>query len=266
MSRSCPTETSANPSTRFFEWKGGEGALTYYDKEAKERVFVKGAFRFLVLDVLSTVTGYHDKKGGIYSNEVRNVSTDNLVVKFFKAGEIANGLWSAIKKDVAYEKGQFAASVYIAFREAGKEGPLQIGNIKMSGCALSPWFDFRKAHRKDIETDKAVVIKAGTEITTGSGRNTITFIPPVFSLVDATPETNAEAVALDKELQAFLKGHLKRSVDETLDQRTGHAEEEADQRHPAEDEPPEYVEEVARRAPRPSDPDLDAAEEDDIPF
>ena len=36
MSRSNPTETLSNPSTKFIDWSGSEGKFKYYDKEKKE--------------------------------------------------------------------------------------------------------------------------------------------------------------------------------------------------------------------------------------
>ncbi len=246
MSRSNPNSATQNPSQRWHEWKGGDGQLEWYDRETKKSVPVKLPFKFLVLDTLSTITGYSNKHGGIGSNEVRDVRTDPLLVKFFKAGNIANGLWSNIKEKVGYNDGKFTASVYIAYRE-NKDAPLQIGNIKMAGCALSPWFDFKKKHQAEIN-DKAVTMTAGEEVTVGTGKSAIVFTPPVFTVSEISAETNAEAVALDKELQEFLAGYLKRPVDEKMDQRSG---------HPAEDENQDYEEadHAAKRHPHPSDPD-----------
>ena len=217
MSRSNPTASNPNPATRWFEWKGSEGKLVWYDKEKKENIEAPKGFRFLVLDQLNTVTGYNKKaKSGIHSNEVRE-STDILVVKYFSGDIIAEGSWTAIKKDVIYEKGKFAKSVYIAFKDGDE---LKIGNIKMSGSALGPWFDFSKKHRSDLDT-KAVLIKAGEKDTTGD----VEFIPPAFSIIDANDETNAAAKLLDIELQKFLDGYFKRTKIEQIDQRTGHEDE-----------------------------------------
>lgn len=254
MSRANPTASSPNPCSTWFEWKGEFGQVSHYDKEKKERVIVPTPFKFIVLDTLSTVTGYNKKlKSGIYANEVRNISADPLVVKFFKGEEIANGLWSAIKKDVAYENGKFCASVYIAFRES-KEAPMQIGNIKMNGCALGPWFDFQKKSRADIDA-KGVTMKAGTKDTSGS----VDFVPPVFSISEITGESNTEAQHLADTLAIFLKGYLKRPVDETLDQRTSHQAEDENQDY-------EEAEATARRPQHPSDPHPSDEAELDIPF
>lgn len=263
MSRSNPTSHSANPATRFFEWKGGDGKLVWYNKETKEveTVAMPKGFRFLVLDQLSTVTGYNDKmKSGIYSNEVRDVRADAMVVKLFQGGEIANGIWSNIKERVSFKDGKFACSVYIAFKDGDE---LKIGNIKMSGCALGPWFDFAKKNQSAIN-EKAIVIWAGEEVTKGSGRSAIIFNPPVFTVAEVSPETNEQAIGLDAELQEFLKGYLKRPIDDKLDQRTGHAAED-EREDPTDYSQERHAEPPARKAP-PVDPDLDVPEDSDIPF
>lgn len=217
MSRSNPTANNPNPSQRWFQWKGKDGKLVWYDKEKKENVEVKEGFRFLVLDQLSTVTGYNKKaKSGIRSNEVRDVA-DTMVVKYFSGDTIAEGPWASIKKDVVYEKGKFAKSVYIAFKDGDE---LKIGNIMMTGSALGPWFDLNKAHGSELNK-KAVVIKAGEKDTTGD----VEFVPPVFTLVDTTDETNAIATDLDRELQDFLKGYLAKTKHEQVEQPPAEREE-----------------------------------------
>lgn len=243
MSRSAPTQNNPNPSTRWLEWKGGDGTLEYYDKQTKEKVTVPPPFKFLVLDQLSTVTGYCEKnEAGIYANEVRDVRADALFVKVFKGGALANGLWEDVKDKVKAAGGKFACSVYIAFRE-NKSAPLQIGNIKISGCALGPWFDFRKKHQSEIN-EKAVTIRVGAQEKKGGTK----FFPPLFEPSEISAETNAEAVALDAELQEFLAVYLKRPIADKVDQRTGHQ---------PEDENQEYADAEANRKPHPSDPDPD---------
>ena len=80
MSRSKPATTT--PCKRFFEWSGGTGTLHYYDKEKKDRVEVKLPFTFLILDELATITGFCEQDSSRYwSNEVRSISKDELVVK-----------------------------------------------------------------------------------------------------------------------------------------------------------------------------------------
>lgn len=239
MSRSNPISNNPNPATKFFEWRGSEGAVQYYDREAKENIKVPGVFKFLVLDELSTVTGYNKRaKSGVYANEVRDVRTDVLHVKMFNGEEVSSGIWSEIKEKVNFKNGSFATSCYMAFKE---DGEMKIGNLKISGCALGPWIDFRRKHQKDINT-KAVAMTAGEKDTSG----TVEFIPPEFSIIEITPEADEKAKELDRELQAFLTGYLKR----------GHTAQGTDNL-PGEDIPPEHREEPAGTETQEQEPDPD---------
>lgn len=249
MSRSNPNTDSKNPSSRWFEWKGGDGKLQWFDKEKKENVVVKLPFTFLLLDQLSTVTGYNKKKGGIHANEIRDSRQDTLVVKFFSGATIAEGLWMQIKDRVTAEKGGFAASCYIAYKDGDE---LKIGNIRVSGCALGPWFDFVKDHRNDLNT-KAVTITAGKEDTSGN----VDFTPPVFGIKDTTKETDLAAVELDRQLQTFLSGYLKRTKIDATNQTAEHRAEEENQERDEEVPPP-------RGRGKKHDPDDEA--QDNIPF
>lgn len=220
MSLSRPSNRTPNPATRHFEWKGKDGHLQYYDKEAKENVIVKLPFKFLLLDRLATVTGYNKKlKSGIYSNEVRDTRSDPFIVKVFSGGIAAEGVWAEIKDKVTSRAmgGCFASNCYIAFRD-GKE--LALGALKLSGCALGPWFEFEKLHRKTVANPfapdgkrieelhaKAIVINKGKPNEEGE----IAFVPPLFSLVDKTAETHAAAMKLDDELQEYLDGYFART-------------------------------------------------------
>ena len=101
MSRSNQTSTSSNPSQRFIEWGGEEGILSYWDKDLKESITVNPPFTVMVLDELSTITGYDGKnKCGVYSNEIKDTKTEVLTVKSFKGGEIAKGLYADIKDKI----------------------------------------------------------------------------------------------------------------------------------------------------------------------
>ena len=210
MSRSNPTETSSSPCTRWFEWAGGSdgGVVRYYDKEAGKQVEVGEKFAFLLLDELASVKGWHDASdSGIYSNEVRDTRQDVLVVKSFKGGELASGLYAQIRDRVGNLGGHFHGSCYIAYKDGDQ---YKLGNIGFKGAALMTWMAFKKqAGRKDGRPAyyvDAVRINGYEEGTKGR----VTYRVPKFSLAPASEEANAQAVALDKELQSFLSEYLKR--------------------------------------------------------
>ncbi len=220
MSRSNPTDGVRNPATRWFEFASGQegGFVRYYDKDAEKNVCLGdaengGKFQFILLDELATVKGWHDpSESGIFSNEVRDTRQDTLVVRSFKGGELASGLYASIKDRIAAVGGHFVSSCYIAYKA---DDGLRLGNIRFKGAALGVWMDFRKQcpAKKDAsgKSVKAYYVDAvkieGFEQMKKGGT---TFRVPKFALVPLSEETNKQAIALDGELQAFLSDYLKR--------------------------------------------------------
>lgn len=205
MSRSNPQEHLANPSQRWFEWNGEKGLVRYYDKEKKENVDVPLPFTFMLLDELASVRGWHDpSQSGIYSNEVRDTTQEVMVVKSFKGGTIAEGKYREIKDRVNAAGGDYTANCYIAFRQG--DGSYAIGSIRFKGAALGAWMDFRKQHRNELYK-KAVKIVSYTEGKKGK----VVFRVPQMALNSVSPDSEATAVDLDKELQEFLTAYLTRN-------------------------------------------------------
>lgn len=214
MSRSNTTENARNPSTRWFEWHGSKGHINYWDKEAKKRITVNLPFTFLLLDELATVRGFHQASdSGITANEVRDTRQDALVVRSFEGGDIASGFYASIRDRVVAQGGYFQASCYIAYKD-GED--LKIGNLGINGAALSEWSEFKKScPDKADNTGKrvrgfyvdAVVIHGFEERKHGATDYRV----PKFALKAVTPETNASAILLDAELQAFFADYLSRT-------------------------------------------------------
>lgn len=211
MSRSNPHVNSPNPSARWFEWNGEHGTIRYYDRDTKKNADVPLPFAFLLLDELASVRGWHESsKSGIYSNEVRDTRTDVLVVKSFKGGTLAEGIYKDIKDRVCSRAigGQFVANCYIAFKNGTG---LTIGSLRFKGAALGAWMEFRKQHRGDLY-NKAVKVTGYTEGVKGR----IVFRVPTFTLQDVAEESHHIAVTLDEELQAWLTAYFsRRTSDQT---------------------------------------------------
>jgi hypothetical protein len=219
MSRSNPSSNEPNPAQRRFEWKGKDGHLQYYDKSKTENVIVKLPFTCILLDRTACVRGFNKKMSrGIFSNEVRDTRTDSLVVKIFDGGIVAEGLWSEIKDKVTSRSvgGVFAINCYVAFKDGDQ---FKIGAIQMSGCALGPWFEFEKEHRKMVDDPSNPKVKTqemyarAIQIDQGelNSDGEIEFVPPVFSLTGIKPSTNEIAVEFDRQLQEYFKGYFSRN-------------------------------------------------------
>lgn len=212
MSRSNPNENSnPNPATRWFEWNGEKGLVRYYDKDAKKNVDVGADFTFLLLDQLGSVRGWHDATdSGIYSNEVKDTRQETLIVKSFKGGTLAEGIYRDIKDRVNAQGGQFVANCYIAFKNGSG---LAIGSLRIKGAALHAWTEFCKEHRSGLFAN-AIRIKGFTE----GKKGRITFRVPKLEVKDISPETDAAAIALDKDLQKFFDGYFKRTKREQVEE------------------------------------------------
>lgn len=205
MSRSNPHDNgSQNPAVRWFEWNGELGSVRYYDKDAKKNVEVGSDFTFLLLDQLGSVRGWHEaSQSGIYSNEVKDTRQDAMIVKAFKGGTLAEGIYKDIKDRVNALGGQFVANCYIAFKH---EGAFAIGSLRFKGAALGAWMEFCKAHRADLYK-QAIKIQGFTE----GKKGRITYRMPVLKTLQISAESHTAATALDVELQEFLNTYLGRN-------------------------------------------------------
>jgi hypothetical protein len=211
MSRSNLTENSSHPATRWLEWAGQAGALNYYDKTRKETDNVGDKFTFILLDQLGTIKGWNDaSESAIYSNEVKDTRQNPFIVKAFKGGLLAQGIYANIKDRIAAVGGKFTTNLYIAVKSA--DGTMSIQSLQFKGAALREWMDFTKANKGEIYT-KAVAIDGYKEGKKGS----VTFRVPVFKLRDISAETNEQATALDMQLQTWLKSYFSRPTSERTD-------------------------------------------------
>lgn len=203
MSLSKPRENSS-PVKRHFKVKGASGELAYWSKADNEEKTVETPFSFVVLDVLNAVAGYHESsKSGIWSNEIRDTRDERLTVRS-RDGVLVEGLWSEISDRAKALGGKFANSVFIGFKDGDE---LAIGNILLSGAALSAFFDFKKG--KNLDNDPGVSI-TGFDGPFKKGR-TEYFVPKFGSW---TPNDLSAAEGLDRTLQDYLSGSASTKSEE----------------------------------------------------
>lgn len=196
MSRSNPT--TKNPAVKFFSWAGSRGELVHWDKDESKEIVEKLPFTFMVLDELSTITGYSDEdSSGYWSNEVRNIKKDELIVKTGK-GTKQTGKYDDLT-DVRSKGAKYAKSVYIAYKDGNT---LAIGNFKVFGSSLSAWIDLSK--KADVYKT-AVVITGKSDVQT---KGKTEYYYPLFETTKVTDDTNKEAVELDRELQTYLSNYF----------------------------------------------------------
>ncbi len=201
-----------NPATKFFEWNGAAngGFVYYFDREAPHPTdpSKKGAKvpyplkNFVVLDILNAVKGFTRQNDFVWSNEVRNTTTDIMEVSV--GNEVkTKGLYQQIKALANGLGGDYVKSVYIAYYDALAK-QMVLGNIQMQGAMLGAFIEFCDANAK--ATQGGAVFFAGTKPgTTGS----VNFLSPVFGVNDCPADILELAKGIDREiLQPYLATYL----------------------------------------------------------
>jgi hypothetical protein len=130
------------PAQKYIGFHGKKGVFSYYDKSVGEKgENVEISPKFLIVKELTTVTGFNRTNGGLYSNEIEDL-TEELDVKYFKGDNknIIKGIWKDIKDKVNSKNvnGKFTRSIYIALFH-NKEWSLQ--NIQLFGKQITSWIE-----------------------------------------------------------------------------------------------------------------------------
>lgn len=207
MSLSSPRVES--PVRKHFKLRASTGDVVYYNKAEAKEVEVPLPFRFIVLDVLTTVGGFHEpSNSGIWSNEVRSSTKDVLRIRN-KSGLLLEGPYSEVKDRLKSLGGKFANAVYIAYQD-GSEWTL--GKITFIGASVSAWFDFGTGKRLDADPGVAV-----TGFSAQQKGRTEYFVPEFDHWAVPAHDLSA-ATALDRDLQEYLASASTRgSAEESVE-------------------------------------------------
>lgn len=197
-----------NPSTCFMDWKSNDKCFSYWSKADEKEIQQALPFKFLLLDELHTVGGWHDgSQSRIHSNEVKFIGKQEMTVKAFKGGVLAKGMYSEIKENAKNAGGHYLKSIYIMLEDNS------LANIKLKGSAVKEWGDFTQANRAKlsgqwIEINKAIEGKKGA----------VKFSTPEFAMgKPLTPEEEINADNCFDILESFLKTYLVKQDVEEID-------------------------------------------------
>lgn len=137
---------SSNPTSKYLEWKSVDKKFSYYDKEAKENVYLELPLKFVFLQHYHTVKGWNDaSQSGIWSNEVYYIGSEPMKVRAFKGGTIADGIYKDIKEDITKAGGKYHRSVYVMLEDGS------IANLSFKGAVVREWSEFIKNSKSLID-------------------------------------------------------------------------------------------------------------------
>ena len=196
MSRRSEVASSyEKPAEMYLEWKSDDKSFSYYDKAQGKSITVDPG-KFLFLMDRSTIKGWSEgDQSGIYSNEVKNLSTDDLNVRTFSGKAIASGKYADIKEAIAKAGGTFTKSIY-AMMEDGT-----IINFQLRGVSLRQWMDFTAKSRRRLP-DEWITIASVEE----GKKGRVTFSFPIF-------EFNGSLNAKEGDLADQQYNELKRKIE-----------------------------------------------------
>lgn len=196
MSRRSEVASSyEKPAEMYLEWKSDDKSFSYYDKAQGKNITVDPG-KFLFLMDRSTIKGWSEAdQSGIYSNEVKNLSTDDLNVRTFSGKAIASGKYADIKEAIAKAGGTFTKSIY-AMMEDGT-----IINFQLRGVSLRQWMDFTAKSRRRLP-DEWITIASVEE----GKKGRVTFSFPNF-------EFSGSLNSKEGDLADQQYNELKRKID-----------------------------------------------------
>ena len=171
------------PASLYLEWSSDDKAFRFYNHQTKSNELFNQDLKFLVLKEMHTVKGWHDKsQSGIYSNEVKNIGSEQLEVKSFKGGTLARGVYKEIKDIVSNVGGRYVKSVY-AMLEDGS-----VVNFSFKGAVVQQWGDtFNKARKRF--GDEWVVLDTIEDRKKGK----VSFSVPVFKFGGSLTDEQSKA-------------------------------------------------------------------------
>lgn len=221
MSRSKPQGGGSNSPIKFrFSFSGKTGEIKYYDKEAKEDVFLSD-LKFVILDRRSSITGFNDDENtSVYSNMVRNLKSDEITAR---AGSktLATGLYSDLKPKLDTFGGKFTTNVLLL---AEMDGKWEMGNLQLTGSSLSAWMDFEQGKDERGEAEGKPDLEASI-ITISKGANrkkgAVKYVVPTFNTEAITKKLDALAMEQDILLQDYFDGVEVKEEEPKVPERSG---------------------------------------------
>jgi len=192
----------SNPATKFIDWKSNDKCFSFYNKETSSNEQIPLPFKFLVLDEMHCIKGWNDAtQSAIFSNEVKFISQETIIVKPFKGNEIAKGLYKDIKEKVKSAGGHYVKSIYIMLEDG------TLANLQLKGSSVQAWGEFTQKTRSRL-ADEWIEVKTAKDGKKGA----VKFSIPEFTFLRSISDSEAEqADEVFNTLEAYLKTYLAKA-------------------------------------------------------
>ena len=209
----------SNPATKFIDWKSNDKCFSYYDKETSSNIQIPLPFKFLVLDEMHCIKGWNDAtQSAIFSNEVKFIGTETMVVKPFKGNEIAKGLYKDIKEKVKASGGHYVKSIYIMLEDG------TLANLQLKGSSVQAWGEFTQKTRSRL-ADEWIEVKTAKDGKKGA----VKFSIPEFTFLRSINDDEAnQADEVFNVLEAYLKTYLAKAEVPIVETETDEFDDNAD--------------------------------------
>ena len=201
----------SNPATKFIDWKSNDKCFSFYNKETSQNEQIPLPFKFLVLDEMHCIKGWNDAtQSAIFSNEVKFIGTETMVVKPFKGNEIAKGLYKDIKEKVKASGGHYVKSIYIMLEDGS------LANLQLKGSSVQAWGEFTQKTRSRL-ADEWIEVKTAKDGKKGA----VKFSIPEFTFLRSINDEEAnQADEVFNTLEAYLKTYLAKAEVPVLENET----------------------------------------------
>lgn len=122
-----------SPVQLHYDWRSDQNSFCFYDKDTESRIPTGVPFKFAVLKQAIRITGVDSNNIGLYSNEVKNTTKEQLFVRRQDGSEVAKGFWKDIKDVVKQNGGNYTKIIY------GMDIDGVIISLRIKGESLISW-------------------------------------------------------------------------------------------------------------------------------
>lgn len=210
MSRTKPTVIASNPTELKLEWVAHDegGYFKAWDSDAKKELRFDLPLRFAYLDCNRTIGGFYEaEERGLYSNEITNLRTQELDVRYYKDGKqhtVAKGVYADIKGELSSKGGRFCNMVYASLLNGDDS---KLVKLPLIGSSNTEWIELGIKDGESFSVTKFEDRKKGRT----------NYRAPILEKIEISEEEGVIADGHDEKLQEYFTA-LKQSRSEEVEE------------------------------------------------